>query len=77
MFSLTEKQAGVKAFIVKYMADHGGLAPNYAEIAAATGQKSKGGVHRILIGLEGRGHIRRIKGAARAIEIIGGDHAAR
>ena len=46
-----------------------GIAPTYAEMMAAVGQKSKAGVHRLISLLEERGQLRRIPNRARAIEL--------
>ena len=68
-FTLTERQAEAKAFIVDYIARNGN-APSYNEIADALGLSSKSGVHRLMQGLIDRGHIRTIPNSARAIEVI-------
>lgn len=67
---LTEQQTDLLTFIKRYMRQRRGVAPTYQEMAAAVGQRSKSGVHRLILGLEERGAIRRLPGKARAIEII-------
>lgn len=47
-----------------------GLPPSCAEIKDALGLNSVGAAIRLLERLEARGHIRRIKGKARAIELL-------
>lgn len=47
-----------------------GYAPSCAEIKDALGLQSVGAAIRLLERLEDRGHIRRIKGKARAIELL-------
>lgn len=68
-FTLTAKQAECLAFIDQHIKATGS-APSFDEIMAAIGLKSKSGVHRIIQGLELRGHIRRLPGRSRAIEIV-------
>lgn len=66
---LTPTQAQCLSAIERHLADHG-CAPSYEELAAALGQRSKSGIHRMIVALEQRGFIRRIPCCARAIEII-------
>ena len=72
-FSLTEKQARVKAFLIDYISRNNGLAPSFEETAEGVGISSKSGVHRIMQALIERGHVRTIPGRARAIQIIADD----
>jgi|GEM_PF-1336298 len=44
--------------------------PSYEEIKNALGLSSKSGVHALVRALEERGFIRRVKGRARAIQLI-------
>lgn len=53
-----------------------GEAPSFAEMAAAMGLGSKGGIHRLLLALEERGYIRRLARRARAIEVLPHDARA-
>jgi repressor LexA len=71
-FSMTPKQAKLLTFIKEYMATSGGVAPSYIEMMAATGDASKAGVHRLLAGLEDRGHIAKMPHRARSIVLLGG-----
>ena len=68
----TPRQMAALAFIRQYIAGHG-YAPSCDEIAAAIGLKAKSRAHYLLIGLEKRGLIRRMRGW-RAIEIVGDYH---
>ena len=68
---LTAKQRQCYDYLKGYVAEHGGVAPSFREIAEATGgDASKGRVARMLYQLESRGRIRRIPNRARAIEVI-------
>lgn len=49
-------------------------APSYEEMRVALGISSKSGVHRLLVALEERGFVRRIKNRARAVELIDRDN---
>lgn len=69
MKSLTRKQAELLSYIKDYIAQNDGVAPCYEEMREALDLASKSGVHRILVALEGRGHIRRVYGQARCIEL--------
>ena len=71
-WSLTKKQLKLKNYIAGYVAGSGGIAPSFEEMTLEMGIKSKSGIHRLLVELERRQHIRRMKGRARAIEILDG-----
>jgi SOS-response transcriptional repressor LexA len=73
--SFTRKQDKLLAFIKERLAE-GKVAPSYEEMAEHMGYASKGNVHRLLIGLEERGAIRRLPFRARAIEVLEGDMAS-
>ncbi len=75
MTSLTHKQNQLLAFLKSRLAESQ-VAPSYEEMAAHLGLKSKQGIHRLILGLEERGAIRRIPGKARAVEIAEGETAA-
>lgn len=47
-----------------------GVPPSFDDMATELGLRSKSGVHRIVAGLEARGHIRRLPNMARAIEVV-------
>lgn len=72
-YSLMPKQAELLAYIKKHMAESGGIAPSYDEMLAATGQASKSGIHRLLKGLEERGHIAQMRNRRRSIVLLGDD----
>lgn len=67
---LTQAQAKLLRFIATYASEHAGVPPTLAEMAAGVGVRGKGAVHRILEILEGRGFIRRVRNAARGIEVV-------
>lgn len=69
VMSITPREADLLAFLKSHSGGTG-LMPSFEEIMEAMGLKSKSGVHRLLGGLEVRGRIRRMKGHARAIEIL-------
>lgn len=68
MIGLTRRQQECLAFIKQYHAGHG-IAPSMQEIAIHL-RVVKSGACRILNGLEQRGHIRRSRRKARAIEFV-------
>lgn len=68
--NLTACQRSVLTFIKGYI-EKEGLAPSYTEIAAHMGVESKSSVHRVVRGLEERGHIRRMPNRSRSITLIG------
>ena len=67
---LTETQRKVMLHLQDYMKAHDGIAPSLAEMATALSIKSSSGLHATMLRLEERGYIRRIKGKARALEIV-------
>ncbi len=71
MTGLTRKQDNLLRFIERYVVEHR-IAPSFTEMQDATGQRSKSGVTRLLVGLEERGRIRRLANQARAIELVHG-----
>ena len=66
---LTERQHKLLDFIRVYIAQHR-IAPTFDDMCYAMRVRSKSDIHRLLVGLEERGAIRRIKARARAIEIV-------
>ena len=66
---LTQKQSELLAFLTSHMAEHE-VPPSFDEMRNALGLASKSGIHRLVSGLEERGHIRRLANRARAIEIL-------
>jgi SOS-response transcriptional repressor LexA len=69
MMGLTKQQAALFAFIRSELAD-GRPAPSYGEMAKQLNLASLSGIHRLVKGLEARGLIRRIAGAARSVSVI-------
>lgn len=68
---LTPRQRDVLAYLNDYT-NARGYSPSYPEIGAAIGLKSKSGVHRLVVALEKRGHIRRNPNFPRSIDVSGG-----
>ena len=66
---LTRKQSELLAYLSDHMQQHD-VPPSFDEMRDALGLASKSGVHRLVSGLEERGHIRRLANRARAIEIL-------
>lgn len=67
---MTPQQKQLLNFIVDYQRDSGGVSPSFEEMAEALVLKSKSGIHRLLSGLEQRGHIARRRMIARTIEVL-------
>lgn len=70
MIGLTEKQSRLLAFLDRYIAEHGGVAPTFSEIENELDVRSRSQIWQMMKCLEQRGAIRRIKGHARAIEVV-------
>lgn len=66
---LTPAQSKALAFIERHITANG-VSPSFDEIAEGLGLASKSGVHRLVVGLEERGRIRRMPDRARSIEIV-------
>ena len=66
---LTRKQSELLTYLSDHMQQHN-VPPSFDEMRDALGLASKSGVHRLVSGLEERGHIRRLANRARAIEIL-------
>lgn len=72
MIGLTQRQRELLDYLRSYIAEHG-YAPSFDEMGRVLyplAEHSRAGIHRLLTGLEERGHIRRLVARARAIEII-------
>jgi len=65
---LTQRQHQLLQFIHEYMNQHG-VPPSFEEMRDALRLKSKSGIHRLIMGLEERGYIRRLAYRARALEV--------
>ncbi len=68
--SATRKQKALLRYIAGYQEAHDGVSPSFAECQKAIGASSKSAISRLMLGLAERGHIRRLRERARAIEII-------
>ena len=66
---LTQRQLQLLKFIHRYQQEHG-VPPSFDEMRCALQLRSKSGIHRLISGLEERGHIRRLAHRARALEVI-------
>lgn len=66
---LTSKQHQLLTYIDHHL-NAVGIPPSYDEMKTALGLKSKSGIHRLIMGLEERGFIRRLPHKARALEIL-------
>ncbi len=69
MYSLTERQKVLLDFIKSEMAERN-LAPSFEQMMLHMEVGSKSNIHRLLTGLEERGHIQRLKHRSRAIRIM-------
>jgi repressor LexA len=65
---LTQRQHQLLRFIQGYLSNHG-VPPSFEEMRDALKLKSKSGIHRLIMGLEERGYIRRLPYRARALEV--------
>jgi repressor LexA len=65
---LTQRQHQLLQFIQGYLSSHG-VPPSFEEMRDALRLKSKSGIHRLIMGLEERGYIRRLPYRARALEV--------
>ncbi len=65
-YGLTRKQHECLEFITSYIHENG-YPPSFDNIKDGMGLRSKSGVHRLLVGLEARGMIRRLPNRARSI----------
>jgi len=66
---LTRQQSHLLDFIGQYMVENR-CAPSYDEMKDALGLKSRSGIHRLVLGLEERGFIRRRPFQDRSIEVL-------
>lgn len=65
---LTKQQREVLNFVSDFIKTHG-FSPTLREIRSHMGWGSMSITHRVVTSLEKRGHLRRLKGRARAIEL--------
>ena len=66
---LTRKQKDL-LLLIRERLDSDGVPPSFDEMKTAIGLRSKSGIHRLIMGLEERGFIKRIPHRARALEIL-------
>ncbi len=66
---LTKKQLDALVVINRYIEEHG-VAPSYEELRILLGKRSKSAIYHLIVALEHRGYLRRIKNRARAIELL-------
>ena len=66
---LTHKQKNMLATLIEHF-EHNDVPPSYQELCEKLNLKSKSGIHRLIIGLEERGYIRRLPNRARALEVV-------
>ncbi len=66
---LTKKQESMLNLLINHFQHHD-VAPSFEELCDVMGLKSKSGIHRLLLGLEERGYIRRLPNKARAIDVL-------
>ena len=69
MIGLTLRESQCLAILIEWSGEHG-VMPTLSELCAEIGLASKSGPNRILGQLEAKSYIRRVKGSARAIEIL-------
>lgn len=72
MMGLTRRQAQCLAAIRNHIQERG-VAPSQRELVAVLGLSSLSNSHRLVVALEERGYIRRLKHRTRAIELVEGD----
>lgn len=68
---LTPSQQRLLAFITAEV-EAGRPPPTFDEMKAHMGLRSKSGIHRLILALEERGHVRRLHNRARAIALTSG-----
>jgi len=68
-FPPTLRQRDLLQFIEGYLCAHG-YSPSIEEMREGLGLSARSGIIRMLDGLEERGHIRRLRNRARAIEVL-------
>jgi len=66
---LTHQQQKLLLLIKDHL-EQDGVPPSFDEMKDALGLASKSGIHRLIIGLEERGFIRRLPHRARALEVL-------
>lgn len=67
--TLTPEQAQAKAYLVAFIEENS-TAPTYREMADDMGLSSTSMAHSMVVALEERGHVRRLKRRSRALEVL-------
>ncbi len=67
---MTRGQQLLLKFIDGFISQNNGVCPSYSEMCTYMNLKSKSGIHRLILGLEERGKLRRLPNRARALEVI-------
>lgn len=70
MTPATPRQLDLLRFLASHLATNG-TSPTFEQMRVGIGAESKSTVARLLDGLQERGHIRRLPGRHRAIELVG------
>lgn len=68
-FSATHTQQKLLGIIAQSIAETG-CAPTYRTMMVLMGQQSTNNIHRMVLRLEERGLVRRLKNRARALEVV-------
>lgn len=66
---MTPREKDLLDFIKKFTADEEGVMPSYEEMANGIGLRARSGIHRLLRGLQDKGHITKLPHRARAIQL--------
>ena len=66
---LTHQQNKMLMTLLRHFERHD-VPPSYHELCGLMELKSKSGIHRLILGLEERGYLRRLPNKARAIEVV-------
>ena len=66
---LTHQQERLLKFIIRFQKTNN-VTPSFDEMRDALKLKSKSGIHRLALGLEERGYIKKLANRARAIEVL-------
>lgn len=67
-YNTTRMQKRLYDFIVSYCNEKG-YSPSFDEMKDAIGLRSKSGIHRLIVGLEERGKITRLRNRARSVVV--------
>lgn len=67
---MTKAQERLLFYIEQFSTENNGVCPSFEEMKVFMGLRSKSAIHRIVLALEERGHIRRLPNRARSIEVI-------